>query len=110
MGGQGQRVLRRTAGDGGWWASRAVGELQEAFDTSVVRGGAAWDAVSGARVGPPTAVRRWPWAVAAAALGAVAGGALAVLVRRLGGQDAPGAQEPEELEAVVDRPVSPLPD
>ena len=103
-------MLGRTDGGRGRWASRVVGEVQEALDTSLVRGGAAWDAVSGARVGPPTAVRRWPWALAAAALGAVAGGALAVLVRRLGGQDAPGAQEPEELEAVVDRPVSPLPD
>lgn len=106
----GHRVLRRTAGDRGRWVPRAVGELQGALDTSLVRGGAAWDAVSGARVGPPTAVRRWPWALAAAALGAVAGGAVAVLVRRLAGQDPPGAQEPEELVAVVDRPVGPLPD
>jgi len=102
----GHLVLRRAAGDGKESAARAVGAVQEALDTSLVRGGAAWDAVRGARVGPPTAVRRWPWALAAAALGAAAGGAVAVLVRRLAGQDPPGAQEPEELEAVVDRPDS----
>ncbi|MGI8536457.1 MAG: hypothetical protein ACR2K2_08150 [Mycobacteriales bacterium] len=101
----GHRVLRRAAGDGQRSAARAIGAVHEARDTSLIRGGAAWDAVRGARVGPPTAVRRWPWALAAAVLGAAAGGAVAVLVRRLGGQDAPGALEPAELKAVVDRPA-----
>jgi len=46
--------------------------------------------------------RRWPWAVGAAVAGAVAGTAAALAVRRLIGEDAPGAQEPEHLRAVVD--------
>ena len=48
--------------------------------------------------------RRWPWAVGAAVLGAAAGGAIAKLVHRVGGVDAPDAQDPGELQAVVDRP------
>lgn len=83
------------------------GAFRSALGLSRVRGSAAWDAVRGTRVGPPVAVRRWPWALGAAALGALAGGALVVVVRRLAGQDAPGAQEPEELRAVVDRPDAP---
>lgn len=67
-----------------------------------VRLGAALDALRGQRVGPPLAVRRWPWALGAALLGAAAGGAAAWLLQRLQGTDAPGAQEPDELEAVVD--------
>ena len=82
--------------------AEAVGEVLE---TGLVRGAAAWDAVSGQRVGPPVAVRRWPWAVMAAVLGAGAGAAAAMLVGRLLGQDAPDAQEPEDVEAVVDRPL-----
>jgi hypothetical protein len=69
------------------------------------RGGAALDALRGARVGPPVAVRRWPWALGAALLGAAAGAAAALLVHRLQGSDAPGAQEPHELRAVVDLPA-----
>lgn len=46
--------------------------------------------------------RRWPWAVAAAVAGAAAGAGVALLVQRLVGEDAPGAQEPEQLVAVVD--------
>ena len=46
--------------------------------------------------------RRWPWAVGAAVLGAAAGAAVALAVRRLVGQDAPDAQDPEQLRAVVD--------
>ena len=49
---------------------------------------------------PPA--RRWPWAVGAAVLGAAAGAAVAVAVRRVVGQDAPDAQDPEQLRAVVD--------
>ena len=48
--------------------------------------------------------RRWPWAVGAAVLGAAAGGAIAKLVHHLGGVDAPDAQDPGDLQAVVDRP------
>jgi len=84
----------------------ARGLLQEAVHTSRVRGGAARAALRGSRVGPPAAVRRWPWALAAAILGAAAGSGVAVLVRRLEGEDAPDAQDPSELEAVVDRPAS----
>lgn len=79
----------------------AVGDF---LDEPAVRGGAALDALRGVPVGPPAAVRRWPWALGAAALGAAAGAGLALLVHRLGGSDAPGAQEPHELRAVVDLP------
>jgi hypothetical protein len=72
-----------------------------------VRGGAALDALRGVPVGPPAAVRRWPWAVAAAVLGAAAGAGVALLAARLQGRDAPGAQEPHELRAVVDLPADP---
>jgi hypothetical protein len=51
--------------------------------------------------------RRWPWAVLAAVLGAAAGSAAAVVVRSLEGTDAPDALEPDELQAVVDRPGGP---
>jgi hypothetical protein len=54
---------------------------------------------------PPT--RRWPWAVLAAVLGAAAGSAAAVVVRSLEGTDAPDAQDPDEVQAVVDRPGAP---
>jgi hypothetical protein len=72
---------------------------------AALRGGAAWDALRGERVGPPVAVPRWPWALAAALAGAAAGVAVAIAVRRLDRPDAPDAQEPEDLEAVIDRPV-----
>ena len=80
--------------------------VHEVLETGAVRGDAALTALRGGRVGPPLAVRRWPWAVAAAVLGALVGVAAAQLLGRLLlGQDAPGAQEPEDLEAVVDRPA-----
>ena len=78
------------------------GDVSALLDEALVRGGAAWDALRGERVGPPVAHRRWPAALAAAAAGAAAGVAVAVLLRRMTGE-APGAQEPEELLAVVDR-------
>ena len=81
------------------------GELSAALDEARIRGGAAWDALRGERVGPPVAVRRWPVALTAALLGAAAGAAVAYLLRRLSPADAPDAQEPEELVAVVDRAV-----
>jgi len=48
-------------------------------------------------------VRRWPWALAATLAGAVAGTAVAYAARRVQGQDRPGAVEPEQVQAVVDR-------
>lgn len=72
------------------------------LDDTLARTTGAYDALRGGPVGPPLAVRRWPWAALAAVVGAAAGAAVVVLVRRLAGQDAPGAQEPEELEAVID--------
>lgn len=96
----GRKARRRSSSAG----VRVVGAAQEGLATSAVRAEAAWDAVRGSRVGPPTAVRRWPWALGAAVLGALAAGGLSACVRRLAGQDAPGAVEPDELQAVVDRP------
>lgn len=56
--------------------------------------------------------RRWPWTAGAAAAGAAAGAGAVLLLRRLVGQDAPDALEPEELQAVVDpgpdAPAGPL--
>ena len=54
--------------------------------------------------GASVPARRWPWALAATVAGAVAGGAVAYAVRRVQGQDSPGAVEPEQVQAVVDRP------
>jgi hypothetical protein len=71
---------------------------------AAVRGGAAWDALRGERVGPPVAVARWPWALAAAAAGAAAGVAVAIAVRRFSQPEAPDAQDPEDVRAVIDRP------
>jgi hypothetical protein len=51
---------------------------------------------------PPPKRSRWPWAAGAVVAGAAAGAAVAFAVRRLVGQDAPGAQEPDQLRAVVD--------
>ena len=82
-------------------AAEAVGDV---VDLSVLRSGAALDALRGGPVRPPVGVRRLPWALAAAVVGAAAGAATALLVRTVIGQDAPDAQAPEDLEAVVDRP------
>ena len=83
-----------------------VESLQDALDAAAVRGGAAWVALRGGTVGPPVAARRWPWAGGAAVLGAAAGAGVALLVGRLlMGRDAPDAQDPADLEAVVDRDV-----
>jgi hypothetical protein len=81
-------------------------QLEALLEEAGLRGGAAWDALRGERVGPPVAARRWPWAVAAAVAGAAAGVAVAMIVRRLAHEDPPGAQDPEDLEAVIDRPGS----
>ena len=56
---------------------------------------------------------RWPWVVGAALVGGAVGRVVAALARRLEGEDAPGAVEPGELRAVVDRldpdPAAPPP-
>lgn len=72
--------------------------LEGVVDEVRERGGGAVEALAGRR----RPVRRWPWAVGAAVAGAAAGAAVAVLVRTVLGQDAPGAQEPEQLRAVID--------
>ncbi len=59
--------------------------------------------------GPSVPARRWPWALAATAAGALAGACVAYAVRRVEGQDSPGAVEPEQLVAVVDRPEQDTP-
>lgn len=92
--------MARRVEDAGSEVAQVLGEV---VDASLVRGGAALDALRGGRVGPPVAVRRWPWAVAAAVVGAAAGAAVAYVVGRVVGQDAPDAQEPEDVQAVVDR-------
>jgi hypothetical protein len=86
----------------------AVETVSGVLEDAAVRGGAAWDALRGERVGPPVAVRRWPWAVGAALAGAAAGAVAAYAVQRLRTQDAPDAVEPEQLQAVVDRPDGPI--
>ena len=81
----------------------ALQRAEEILEEAAVRGGAAWDALRGERVGPPVAKARWPWALAAAVVGAAAGVAVAVALR--GRADPPDAQDPEDLEAVIDRPA-----
>ncbi len=71
------------------------GVLEEAYE----RGAEAWDALRGRRTPPP---RRWPWATGTALAGALVAVAATVVMRRLATQDAPGAQEPEQVQAVVD--------
>ena len=82
-------------------ARTAVAAAQEILDgvleNARERGPAAVAVLAGRR--PP---RRWPWAVGAAVAGAAAGAGVALVVRRVLGQDAPGAQEPDQLVAVVD--------
>lgn len=89
-------------------AGQAADVVGGVLETSAVRSGAALDALRGGPVRPPVGVNRWPWAIAAAVVGAAAGAATAMLVSRVIGQDAPDAQAPEDLEAVVDRPDGPV--
>ncbi len=70
------------------------GVLEDAFE----RGADAWDALRGRRRPP----RRWPWATGSALVGAALAVGATVLVRRLATRDEPGAQEPEQVRAVVD--------
>ena len=79
-------------------AAPVLGEVLE-------RGGAAWGALRGDAVGRTIAVRRWPWALGAAVAGALAGAVVAKLLAKVTPTDAPGAQEPHELRAVVDSPA-----
>ena len=104
-------VVQEVAGTVGGALRTVAGELAETVSGLVeepaVRGGAALDALRGIPVGPPASVRRWPWALGAALVGAAAGAGIALALRRLEGSDAPGAQEPHELQAVVDLPARP---
>ena len=83
-----------------------AGELRiaaaPALGEALGRGGAAWGALRGEVVAPRGAARRWPWAVGAAVAGALAGAVVAKLMAKVAPADAPGAQEPHELRAVVD--------
>jgi hypothetical protein len=94
-----QAVLEEARSRGADLSAEVVAVLDEAR----IRGGAAWNALRGETVGPPVAHRRWPVALAAAVAGAGAGVAVAIVLRRVFAPDAPGAQEPEDLQAVVDR-------
>ena len=59
------------------------------------------------RPGASVPARRWPWWLMATLAGALVGAAVAVAVRRVRGQDGPDAVEPDQVEAVVDRPEDP---
>ena len=83
--------------------SRVTGQAGRVVGEGRVRGRGAVRALRGGPVGPPLAGRRWPWAVLAGALGAVSGAATVLVLRRVIGQDAPDAQEPLQLIALVDR-------
>lgn len=101
-------TARELAGRFAAVAAAVAGELvhtvQGLVEEPGVRGAAALNALRGVPVGPPLGRRRWPWAVAAAVAGAAAGGAVAYALRKVEGTDAPDAQEPHELQAVVDVP------
>lgn len=96
LGAAGREVVTAVRGGAELLPTPAVleGVLEDAFD----RGAQAWDALRG-RSRPP---RRWPWAAGSALAGATAAVAVTVLVRRLTTTDAPGAQEPADVRAVVD--------
>jgi hypothetical protein len=86
------------------FAENAAADVEAALEEAALRGGAAWDALRGERVKPPIAAARWPWAVGAAVAGAAAGILVAIVVRRFSAPERPDAQDPEDLEAVIDRP------
>ena len=87
------------------FVENAPSDVEAVLEEARIRGEAAWDALRGEPVGPPVAVARWPWALAAALAGAAAGVAVALAVRRMSRPDAPNAQDPDDLEAVIDRPA-----
>lgn len=78
-----------------------------ALGTARHRSADALTVLKGDRVGPPASVRRWPWALGAAVAGAAAGALVVSVLRRVAPGDAPGAQEPHELRAVVDTTEAP---
>lgn len=81
----------------------AVETVTGVLEDAGARGSAAWAALLQEDVAPPAA-RRWPWAVGAALAGAASGAAMAYLSGRLRTEDAPNALEPDQVQAVVDRP------
>jgi len=82
-------------------ASQLTEVLEGVVEDARGRGVEVVDALAGRRP-----ARRWPWAIGAAVAGAAAGAGVALAVRGVLGHDAPGAQDPSELVAVVDlRPV-----
>lgn len=85
----------------------AVETVNGVLEDALVRGGAAWEALRGHEVAPVAPVRRWPYALAAALAGAAAGAAAVRVLRAVVPADAPGAQEPHELRAVVDTTDAP---
>jgi hypothetical protein len=79
------------------------GVLEDARD----RGYDVWEAVGGSR---PKRASRYPWARGGAVAGALLGITAAMAVRRLLRGDAPGAQDPDQVQAVVDpAPFAPVP-
>ena len=82
----------------------AVETVTGVLEDARQRGGAAWVALRGDEATLPASVRRWPWALAAAAAGATAGAAVAYVLQRLQTGDAEDAVDPAVVQAVVDRP------
>ncbi len=83
---------------------QAVETLTVALEDAGQRGGAAWAALTQVVEPEPVEVRRWPWALGAAVAGAAAGTAVAFAMEQVRPPDAPGALDPAEVQAVVDRP------
>ena len=81
----------------------AVETVTGVLEDAGTRGGAAWAALRSEEAAPAT-TRRWPWALGAALAGAAGGAAMALLAGRLRTEDAPDALEPDQVQAVVDRP------
>lgn len=102
-------AVSSTRSSAGTFATALAETVTGVLDEPATRGGAAVSALRGQRVGPPVAVRRWPWALGAALIGAGTAAGIVLVRRRLEGQDAPDAQEPHELRAVVDVPAAPTP-
>lgn len=85
---------------------RASGARRARAGRPALRVRPALPALPPVRVGPVP--RRWPWAAGAAVLGAAAGAGLVAVLRRVVGEDAPDAQEPDDLQAVIDLPADGL--
>lgn len=80
--------------------------LEGVLEDARERGYDVWEAVGGSR---PKRRSRYPWAPRAAVVGGILGVVAAVAVRALRKGDAPGAQEPEQVRAVVDPAPSATP-